>query len=148
MTKPRSNSSTTGKAHVPSGKKGQGGARPGAGRPKGSKNDLTLKIAREAAVEGISPLQMMIKSMREFDARADELATLILAAVEARELEAAEKLMGRWFACRREAGEMASKAAPFVHPRLAALVTRDGDDVPLIEQAPVFNVTVKTVAKD
>ncbi len=119
-----------------------GGKRPGAGRPKGSKNDLTLKIAKEAAVEGISPLQMMIKSMREFDQRADELSTLILAAVAKDDIKAAESMMGRWFAYRREAGEMASKAAPFIHPRLAALVTRDGDDLPPELMAPQLFVTV------
>jgi hypothetical protein len=45
----------------------RGGARPGAGRPKGGKNRKTIermKIAEQAAAGGITPLELMLQLMR------------------------------------------------------------------------------------
>ena len=73
----------------------KGGRRPGAGRPKGSRQKAQTyrqeRLAR-AAAEGISPLEVMITAMR--------------AAWDAGEVN--------------EAVQHAVHAAPYVHPRLAA----------------------------
>jgi hypothetical protein len=68
-----------------------GGARPGAGRKKGSATAKTREIADRAAAEGVTPLEFMLKVMR------DETA------------ERSERL------------DMAKSAAPYIHPRLSAV---------------------------
>lgn len=67
-----------------------GGKRAGAGRKKGSKNRKTSEIAMKAAGEGITPLEYMLKVMRDKNADTS----------------------------RRD--DMAKAAASFVHPRLSA----------------------------
>ena len=69
----------------------RGGARPGAGRKKGSATAKTREIADRAIEEGVSPLEYMLKVMRD---------------------PAAEY-------ARRD--DMAKAAAPYVHPKLAAV---------------------------
>jgi hypothetical protein len=70
-----------------------GGARRGAGRPKGSANKKTLEIANKAAEQGITPLEVMLDVMRtHYDAR--EFA---------------------------EAVEVAAKAAPYMHSKLSSV---------------------------
>ena len=68
-----------------------GGARPGAGRKPGVPNKATQKTREEIAASGLTPLEYMLRVMR------DE------AADEAKRLEAAKS------------------AAPYVHQRLAAV---------------------------
>lgn len=69
----------------------RGGKREGAGRPKGSVNKATAERQAEVAASGLTPLDYMLALMR------DE------AADEAKRLDAAKA------------------AAPYVHPRLAAV---------------------------
>jgi hypothetical protein len=72
---------------------GQGGARPGAGRPRGSrgvKQRAVEKLTLAAAEEGELPLAYMLRCMR--DPTLDALVRL----------------------------DVAKAAAPYVHPRLAA----------------------------
>jgi hypothetical protein len=45
-------------------KKKLGGARKGAGRPKGIKNKRTLELQEAVATSGITPLEFMLKRMR------------------------------------------------------------------------------------
>lgn len=71
---------------------GHGGARGGAGRPRGSKSAKTLAIADRAAAEGITPLEVILKAMRHH--------------LDAGNLD--------------RAAEFAKDAAPYVHPRLGA----------------------------
>jgi hypothetical protein len=71
----------------------RGGKRAGAGRKAGSATRRTREIADQAAAEGITPLEVMLKAMRfHVDAK-------------------------RW----DEAATVAKDAAPYVHPRLAAI---------------------------
>ncbi|HYF57354.1 MAG TPA: hypothetical protein VEA81_00205 [Burkholderiaceae bacterium] len=70
-----------------------GGARPGAGRKKGSASARTRAIADKAAAEGITPLEVMLEAMRE--------------AYDAGEL--------------RDAAMIAERAAPYIHPRLSSV---------------------------
>jgi hypothetical protein len=74
----------------------RGGRRRGSGRPLGSKNKRTAEIARAAAESGITPIEVMLGTMRELWA---------LGTPEAK----------------REAAEIAKDAAPYIHPRLASI---------------------------
>jgi hypothetical protein len=69
-----------------------GGTRPGAGRPKGSKNKKTRELLEMTKVSGLTPLDVMLHNMR------------------------------RHFKAKRfdEASNIAAMAAPYVHPKLAA----------------------------
>jgi hypothetical protein len=77
----------------------KGGARPGAGRPKGARNRRTIAKLRlaQGLLEGdeITPLELMVSRMRELFHRGDE-----------------ESL--------REACSLAKDCAPYLHPRLNA----------------------------
>lgn len=80
----------------------RGGYRPGGGRPKGSKSKKTQQIAAAAVAAGESPLEYLLRTMR--DPTQDE----------ARRLDAAK--------C----------AAPYIHPRLAATEIKGPDGGPLV----------------
>lgn len=80
---------------------GRGGARKGAGRKAGAATTKTREIANAAAAEGITPLEYMLEVMRK--APSDDM--------EPREYLAAT--MMRF--------EAAKAAAPYIHPRLAAI---------------------------
>lgn len=74
----------------------RGGFRPGAGRKPGTQTTKTkekLAIASKAALEGITPLEVMLAAMRK--------------AYDAEDM--------------KEAATFAKDAAPYVHPRLAAV---------------------------
>lgn len=75
---------------------GRGGARPGAGRPFGSKNQRSADVARQAVEAGITPIEVMLNAMRELWEEGTSEA-------------------------KREAARIAKDAAPYVHPRLASI---------------------------
>jgi hypothetical protein len=83
----------------------RGGRRPGAGRPVGSKNQRSAEIARAAADSGITPIEVMLGTMRELWARGKPEA-------------------------KREAAEIAKDAAPYIHPRLASIDQKISEDRP------------------
>src|SRR5215510_3032077 len=83
----------------------RGGRRPGAGRPVGSKNQRTAEIARAAAESGITPIEVMLGTMRELWAQGTPEA-------------------------KREAAEIAKDAAPYIHPRLASIDQTIKEDRP------------------
>ena len=72
----------------------RGGARPGAGRPAGSKNQRSADTARQAAEAGITPIEVMVNAMRKLWDQGSAEA-------------------------KREAARIAKDAAPYVHPRLS-----------------------------
>ena len=77
----------------------RGGKRPGAGRPKGKPSQKTiarLKIAERATAEGITPLEVMLRTMRALWDQ--DTADAKLAACS-----------------------IAKEAAPYLHPRLSAI---------------------------
>ncbi|MET3481558.1 hypothetical protein [Methylobacterium sp. 1973] len=80
-----------------------GGKRTGAGRKPGSTTQKTREIADKAINEGMSPLEVMLTAMRKH----------------------AE--MGEW----KDAASFAKDAAPYVHPRLAAIEHKGPDDGPI-----------------
>lgn len=69
----------------------RGGNRPGAGRKRGTPNKASIERQKKVAATGITPLDYMLKVMRDPNAGAG----------------------------RRD--EMAKAAAPYVHPKLASM---------------------------
>src|SRR5262245_50017381 len=101
----------------------RGGKRPGAGRKCGVPSQKTinrLKVAEQAAACGITPLELMLKNMRA------------LWKEGTKESKAA--------ACK-----IANDAAPYVHPRLAAIEQKTtletGDTLSALMQAIDGNTT-------
>jgi hypothetical protein len=101
---------------------GRGGRRPGSGRPKGAATKKTREIADRAAAEGITPLEFMLRIMRtEPEDVEDE--------------RQAVAIMNLRF-------EAAKAAAPYMHPRLAAVEHTGADGKDLIPSAPIFHVNL------
>lgn len=108
-----------------------GGKRPGAGRPKGSQNRRTKalkEIADKAVAAGVTPLEVMLDNMRFAMAEAANAQQRYEAAVDPKERKEAR---GQVLGYRGFAQDAAKEAAPFVHPKLAAVeVTgKDGEAV-------------------
>ena len=78
-----------------------GGARKGAGRKAGSATSKTREIADKAAACGITPLEYMLKLMRTDEVETEDMRDLL--------------------AQRAMRFEAAKAAAPYIHPRLAAI---------------------------
>lgn len=94
---------------------GRGGRRANAGRKAGSATKRTREIADKAAASGMTPLEFMLGIM--LDAPPESLESKELLAWSAMQFEAAKA------------------AAPYVHPRLAAVEHSGG-------------VTVRTLAEE
>jgi hypothetical protein len=99
----------------------RGGKRPGSGRKKGSATKRTREIADRAAEEGITPLEFMLNVMR---APSDHDDPKVVIARESLRFEAAKA------------------AAPYMHPRLAAVEHTGADGKDLMPPAPIFQVTL------
>lgn len=99
---------------------GRGGARANSGRKKGTANKKTREIADRAAAEGITPLEYMLKVMRA-DIPDD---------LEPRDRLAAENMRF----------EAAKAAAPYIHPRLAAVEHTGKDGNALIPPSLVVTI--------
>ena len=81
----------------------RGGARKGAGRRRGTLNQKTREIAEEAVRTGLTPLEVMLTAMRVH--------------VDSEEWD--------------KASAVAKDAAPYVHPRLAAIEHSGPDGGPI-----------------
>jgi hypothetical protein len=79
----------------------RGGKRPGSGRPRGSANKRSREIADKAAKKGLTPLEYMLRVMRNPRAEPG----------------------------RRD--YMANAAAPYMHPRLNAIQHTGKDGEPI-----------------
>jgi hypothetical protein len=79
----------------------RGGARPGAGRPVGVPNKASLARQEAIAASGLTPLDYMLNVLRDDDAP------------------------------RERRDWAAEKAAPYVHPRLAAVEHAGKDGGPI-----------------
>ncbi|HLH04962.1 MAG TPA: hypothetical protein VKX25_19495 [Bryobacteraceae bacterium] len=91
----------------------RGGARLGAGRKKGVPSQKTIELQNAVAESGITPLDTMLEAMRRhyIEGRLDAAAAI------------------------------AKDAAPYVHPKLAAVEMSGPGGTALIPQpAPVINV--------
>jgi len=87
-------------------KKARGGARPGSGRKPGVATKRTREIADRCALEGKTPLEVLIEGMLAFRDAAKALPKA--------DIEGRLKLMVG--AC-----SVAGQAAPYIHPRLQAI---------------------------
>lgn len=96
-----------------------GGRRPGAGRRKGSLTAKTRAIAEQASAEGLTPLEVMLKAMQMH--------------VKA----------GRW----DQAAAQAKDAAPYMHPKLAAVqhTGRDGGPIAVADLSKLSNDQLATL---
>jgi hypothetical protein len=98
---------------------GTGGARPGAGRPKGTVNSESVKLQERALASGYAPLDVLLSMMRYYYERAEKLLN-----PPAQEIEKAaaapdpEAEIDRLF---DKAGEHAARAAPYIHPRMSPM---------------------------
>lgn len=93
----------------------RGGSREGAGRKAGAVTRKTREIADKASEQGITPLEVMLSTMRDMWAQAGQ----------------AEDPTQR-MALKVQAAEVAQKAAPFVHAKLANVqVAGDPDGSPI-----------------
>ena len=97
------------KGHDP--RRGTGGKRQGAGRPKGSVNKMTAKERQKILDGGRSPLEIMVQIARWHFGRW---------AIEKRK-SPKERDEDRLMAKADAAVDAASKAAPYVHPKFAAV---------------------------
>lgn len=71
----------------------KGGKREGAGRKKGSKTQRHVDIALREAARGLTPIEVMLETMRSLWANGQQT----------------------------EASAIAKDAAPFIHPRLSSV---------------------------
>lgn len=101
----------------------RGGSRPNAGRKPGASVEKTREVANKVAADGeVTPLEVMVESMRAiFDkARAGENVSEGERTLTPLQLYVM-------------AADVASKAAPFIHPKLsnieASLTGKDGGPV-------------------
>lgn len=136
MEKNQRNSNAGGKSNT-----GRGGARKGAGRKPGSATKRTREIADKAAATGVTPLEVMLDNMLFAHTRAGEVLAKILAsdAKAAETLDSFKELLR----FRAMAQESAKDAAPYVHPRLAAVEHSGGLTVrSLAEELAELNGTV------
>jgi hypothetical protein len=110
-----------------------GGKRPRAGRKKNVPNKASVERQARVAATGKTPLDVMLENMRRTDSEAEKLAAEIAAG------HATGESFTRLVQLRRLAQECAAEAAPYVHPRLAAIAHRntnpDGSPV-----RPIINV--------
>jgi hypothetical protein len=97
----------------------RGGKRDGAGRKPGSTTTRTREIADRAAAEGVTPLEVMLEAMRTH--------------YEAKRFD--------------DAAAVAKDAAPYMHPRLAA-IEHGGKDGQPIAVAVVERIIVDSKAHD
>lgn len=111
-----------------------GGARKGAGRKAGSTTRKTREIADRATAEGITPLEVMLRAMREHVSHANELQAQAEKADTAALLGEADsdlpgKLRRAALTAITDAASMAKDAAPYMHPRLANINSTVDADV-------------------
>lgn len=119
-----------------------GGARPGAGRKKGTVARRIRKIRdmTESAIERIKkvPLEVMLKNMDRFDREADTLYEKLndlvdncrppkSASYEVHKefLKKVTELMGKMRECRLDAQRCAVDAAPFMHSKRAQITIKE-----------------------
>lgn len=90
----------------------RGGPQPGSGRPKGATNKKTQALVAEAMALGISPVEVLLLTMRSLWATATTTDKAVIAGLEQQ---------GRTqHSIALEACDIAQKAAPYVHPKLVA----------------------------
>jgi hypothetical protein len=112
----------------------RGGARPGSGRKPGEANKRSQAVAAKAQLEGITPLEVMLRAMREHVDLADALraqSTEADAAVLIGEADpdTGAKLRRDALAAINAASVLAKDAAPYMHAKLANVTSTINGDI-------------------
>lgn len=111
----------------------RGGPRTGAGRKPGAVTKRTREIAEKAVEQGITPLEVMLGTMRELWNKAEKGESGL----------SGDKIVTP-LDYRLQAADVAQKAAPFVHPKLANVEAQlSGPD-----GGPIENKTTVVNAND
>lgn len=105
----------------------RGGSREGAGRKVGATTRKTREIADKANEQGITPLEVMLGTMRELWANAEKGEITVSG-------EGVASKITTPLDYRLMAAEVAQKAAPFVHAKLANVQVAGDPDAPLIHK--------------
>ena len=90
------------------------------GRQIGTPNKATAERQAQVAATGKTPLSIMLENARLADAEAQRL-TAVLFGPDAPQGEEAVALMSEMWKFRDAAQRYAKEAAPYVHPKLAAI---------------------------
>ena len=90
------------------------------GRKKGTPNKATAERQAQVAATGKTPLSIMLENARLADAEAQRV-TAVLFGPDAPQGEQAVALMSEMWKFRDAAQRYAKEAAPYVHPKLAAI---------------------------
>jgi hypothetical protein len=119
----------------------RGGKRPRSGRPKGSPNRASGERQAAVAATGCTPLDVMLDNMRWADQEADRLLAKGLSPGAPTGSEALETIRAV-LQLKERACEWARDAAPYVHPRLAAVAHRytNADGTPI---APKVTIVIE-----
>lgn len=91
----------------------KGGRRVGAGRKKGVPNKLTATLRAKLAETGMTPLEVMYRAMNELCDAANRMKPDQYVKIDAKVMGYLD-LLGR-------AAEIASKLAPYLHPKLQSI---------------------------
>src|SRR3990167_2995559 len=114
----------------------RGGTRPGAGRKKNTPNKATQKRQEEIAKSGATPLEIMIENMRFAHENGAAVLAKIMRGEDGSDVDALKELLR----FRQMAQECAKDAAPYVHPRLAAVEHTGKGGSPLMPEASSLDV--------
>jgi len=109
----------------------KGGARPGAGRKEGSLTKRTREIAEVAAAQGITPLEVMMRTMMELYKEAENYNKHDDHAHEGVDHDHDIMITENRIKLLNMAATIARHAAPYVHPRLSAIEHTGKDGAPL-----------------
>lgn len=94
----------------------RGGVRKNAGRKEGAATKKTREIADREAQSGLTPLEVMLNTMRIY---VDEAVAYRNVRTETGEIDVQSNLAALQLL--EKASEVAAKAAPYMHPRLASV---------------------------
>ena len=115
---------------------GKGGRREGAGRPKGALSRKTQEIVDLALSQGVTPMDVMLGTMRKLWESATTTDPVIIATLPVSQHELA-----------MQAVEVAAKCAPYCHPKLVSQEIKaevHTTELPNVD-ANMFVVTPETV---
>lgn len=119
----------------------RGGKREGSGRKKGALTTRTREVAERASAEGKTPIEVMLENMRHFQQVALDAEAVIegiqegdlksLGGTHEEQFKALLAKVKQAAGLRQMAHDCASDAAPYIHPRLAAVEHTGKDGGPV-----------------
>jgi len=134
----------------------RGGSRPNGGRKVGTLNGTTRQMAVSAfKTAGLLPIEVMAKNMtfwfHEAEKIGKELQKLIVDIEDPEDRREFIAMVNRFMDFRQRAQECAVDAAPYVHPRFAAIEFMNEDSIDAhrkaLEEASAAGKSVKEMAE-